>query len=182
MKSTTSLWRKIKLAILLVAIAGMLMPDSISAKTGTPASSASLRFESLSLEQGLSQSVVNVTFQDSRGYLWFGTQDGLNRYDGYHFTIFRPDPDDPFSLSDRMILDIVEDAQGGLWVGTMLGGLNRYDRLSGTFTHYLHDPNNPDSLGGNCIRALEVDRDGMLWIGGDGGWRSAGHPRVQGRR
>ena len=70
-----------------------------------------------------------MTYQDSQGYLWFGTQDGLNRYDGYHFTIFRPDPDDPSSLNDRIINSIVEDTSGNLWVGTTLGGLNRYDRL-----------------------------------------------------
>ncbi|HSB67468.1 MAG TPA: two-component regulator propeller domain-containing protein [Anaerolineales bacterium] len=128
-----------------------------------------LRFESLSLEQGLSQSVVNVTYQDSQGYLWFGTQDGLNRYDGYHFTIFRPDPDNPSSLNDRMILDLTEDAHGNLWIGTMLGGLNRYDPQTGSFTHYVHEPDNPDSLGGNCIRTLEIDQDGKLWIGSDGG-------------
>ncbi len=136
---------------------------------GTLASPVALRFETISLEQGLSQSVVTVTFQDSQGYLWFGTQDGLNRYDGYHFTVFRPDPDDPSSLSDRMILDMVEDTRGILWIGTMLGGLNRYDRQSGIFTHYQHDPGDPASVGGNCIRALEIDQDGRLWVASDGG-------------
>ena len=128
-----------------------------------------LRFTSISINQGLSQSVVTVTYQDSQGYLWFGTQDGLNRYDGYAFTIFRPDPDNPSSLSDRLINDIIEDSQGGLWVGTTLAGLNRYDRLTGNFFHLFNDPNNPDSLSGNCIRSLEMDQQGMLWIGSDGG-------------
>jgi signal transduction histidine kinase/ligand-binding sensor domain-containing protein len=172
MKSIVSLWHKFELAILLVVIAITPLPGfahGAGASSSPPAWNTALRFESLSLEQGLSQSVVNVTFQDSQGYLWFGTQDGLNRYDGYHFTIFRPDPEDPSSLSDRMILDITEDTQGGLWVATMLGGLNRYDRRNGTFTHYLHEPDNPASVSGNCIRALEVDQAGMLWVASNGG-------------
>jgi len=128
-----------------------------------------LRFVSLSIDQGLSQSVVNATYQDSLGYLWFGTQDGLNRYDGNTFMIFRPDPDNPSSLSDRMINAIVEDKQGSLWIGTVLGGLNRFDRQTGLFTQLVHEVNNPDSLGGNCIRALLIDDEGLLWIGTDGG-------------
>jgi len=128
-----------------------------------------LRFTSLSLEQGISQSVVNVIYQDSVGYLWFGTQDGLNRYDGYHFTIFRPDPDNPTALSDRYILSIIEDSHGSLWIGTVTGGLNHYDPATGLFTHYMHDLKNPNSLGGDCIRTLLIDQDGMLWIGSDGG-------------
>jgi ligand-binding sensor domain-containing protein/signal transduction histidine kinase len=172
MKSLESLSRKICLTFLLVLIA--LMPVSGNARSATTGPTpippnTPLRFSSLSLEQGLSQSVVNVTYQDSEGYLWFGTQDGLNRYDGYHFTIFRPDPDDPFSLNDRQINTIIEDTHGCLWIGTMLGGVNRYDRLTGLFTQLVHDPHDPDSLGGNSIHALLVDQMGMLWIGNDGG-------------
>ncbi len=128
-----------------------------------------LRFEALSLEQGLSQSVVNVTYQDREGYLWFGTQDGLNRYDGYQFTIFRPNPDDANSINDPSINSLIEDNDGNLWIGTRLGGLNRYDRLTGSFTNYLHDPDHPDGLAGNCVRSLLIDTEGMLWIGSDGG-------------
>ncbi len=145
-----------------ISHAASIQPDLIQPNT-------SLRFENLSLEQGLSQSVVNVTFQDSQGYLWFGTQDGLNRYDGYHFTIYRPDPDNPSSMNDRMIMDITEGPQGVLWVGTMLGGLNRLDQKGGTFSHYLNDPGDTGSLGGNCIRSLYIDQEGMLWVGSDGG-------------
>ncbi len=172
MKSLESSLRKYCLASLLVLTASMPVfgvTHGAAAEADPISPNTSLRFESLSLEQGLSQSVVIVAYQDSQGYLWFGTQDGLNRYDGYHFTILRPDPDDPASLSDRMILDITEDTQGSLWVGTMLGGLNRYDRLNGSFTHFVHDPTNPESVAGNCIRTLQIDQKGMLWIGSDGG-------------
>ena len=80
-----------------------------------------LRFDHISIEQGLSQSSVWVIFQDSRGFLWFGTEDGLNRYDGYTFKTYKPDPDVPSSLSDRWITSITEDKDGYLWIATRAG-------------------------------------------------------------
>ena len=77
-----------------------------------------LRFDRINIEQGLSQSSVKVIFQDRRGFLWFGTEDGLNRYDGYNFKIYKPDPDAINSLSDRWITSIVEAQDGYLWIGT----------------------------------------------------------------
>lgn len=172
MKSFNSLLRNfwIAFSVALIIVTPLSEVDRAAAAAPDPIPpNTSLRFETLSLEQGLSQSVVTVTYQDRDGYLWFGTQDGLNRYDGYHFTVFRPDPDDPYSLNDRMILDLTEDLQGNLWIGTMLGGLNRYDRLSGTFTHYIHDPDDPESLSEDCVRSLLVDQKGLLWVGSNGG-------------
>src|SRR5215216_2755806 len=86
-----------------------------------------LRFDHINIEQGLSQSSVQIILQDRRGFLWFGTQDGLNRYDGYEFKVYKPDPDDANSLSDRWITSIVEDKHGYLWIATRFGGVNRYD-------------------------------------------------------
>lgn len=80
-----------------------------------------LRLGSLSVEQGLSQSSVFCTLQDRRGFLWFGTEDGLNRYDGYSFRIFRPDVNDPRSISSNFILSLAEDPRGRIWVGTSGG-------------------------------------------------------------
>ena len=77
-----------------------------------------VRFEHLSIEDGLSQNAGLDIFQDSRGYLWIGTQDGLNRYDGYSFKVYKHDPDDPTSLSHNSILEIAEDSKGFLWIGT----------------------------------------------------------------
>ena len=91
-----------------------------------------IRFEKMSIEQGLSQSSVYSIYQDSRGFLWFGTEDGLNKFDGYNFTVYRHNPDDPLSLSDNTILSIFEDKSGELWVGTYGRGLNRFDRLQST--------------------------------------------------
>jgi len=118
-----------------------------------------LRFEHISIEQGLSQSSVRVIFQDSRGFLWFGTEDGLNRYDGYTFKTFKPEPSNPNSLSDGWITSIAEDQNGYLWVGTRLGGLNRYDAFSGQFVQYQHLEEQPTSLNDNHISALMVDQD-----------------------
>ncbi|MBC7879510.1 MAG: GAF domain-containing protein [Anaerolineales bacterium] len=130
--------------------------------------SQNIRFEHLSLEEGLSQSVVNVILQDRMGFLWVGTEDGLNRYDGYDFKVYKPDADDPNSLSDRWITSLAEDTQGYLWVGTRLGGLNRYDPVTGKFTRFMNNESDPQSLGNNQISALLVDEEGM-WVGTDYG-------------
>ena len=124
-----------------------------------------LRFDHISIEDGLSQSSVQVIFQDSRGFLWFGTEDGLNRYDGYSFKIYKPGPHAPHSLSDRWITSIVEDREGYLWIGTRQGGLNRYDPRTEDFLHFLHDDTNPDSLIDNHINVLYIDKNDDLWIG-----------------
>ena len=124
-----------------------------------------LRFDQISIEQGLSQSSVQVIFQDTRGFLWFGTQDGLNRYDGYTFKIYKPDPDDLNSLSDRWITSIVEDQEGYLWIATRLGGLNRYDPRTEEFVHFLHDDASSVSLIDNHINVLYIDKANNLWIG-----------------
>ena len=102
-------------------------PPRVSPRSLPQVCDCFLRFDHISIEQGLSQSSVRVIFQDSRGFMWFGTEDGLNRYDGYNFKTFKPDPDVPASLSDRYITAILEDHEGYIWIGTRLGGLNRYD-------------------------------------------------------
>ncbi len=140
-------------------------PSRVSAEDLPKICNCVLRFDRISIEQGLSQSSVMVIFQDSRGFLWFGTEDGLNRYDGYSFKIFKPDPDVPTSLSDRWITSIVEDQNGYLWVGTRQGGLNRFDPQTEQFKRYLHDASNASSLSHNRINTLLVDRDNNLWVG-----------------
>src|SRR5512132_4171288 len=118
-----------------------------------------LRFDHISIEQGLSQSSVRVVLQDSRCFMWFGTEDGLNRYDGYTFKTFKPDPDVSSSLSDRWINAILEDRDGFIWVATGQGGLNRYDAKTETFTRYLHNEKDSLSLSDNHVNVLFVDKD-----------------------
>ena len=129
----------------------------------------SIKFEQISLEQGLSQSVVLSILQDSRGFLWFGTQDGLSRYDGYEFVIYKHDPEHENSLSDNFISVIVEDDRGYLWIGTNSGGLNRFDPVTGQFNHYIHDSDDPNSLSANSVQVVYSDQDGRLWVGTTGG-------------
>jgi len=126
-------------------------------------------FARLSMEDGLSQSAVNVILQDSKGFMWFGTQEGLNRYDGYGFKAFLNDPENPASLSHDVIHSLVEDSSGTLWIGTDGGGLNRFDAATGTFTRFVNDPSDPASLSSNRARIVYEDSSGTLWVGTDGG-------------
>ncbi|MYM31112.1 GAF domain-containing protein [Duganella sp. CY15W] len=95
-----------------------------------------LRFEHLGVEQGLTQESVTSVLQDNHGYMWFGTQAGLNRYDGYRVTNFKNDPALAHSLQDNYVQALYEDATGQLWVGNK-GGLDRYDPVLQGFTHVL---------------------------------------------
>ena len=127
------------------------------------------RFQRLGPEDGLSQVSINAIVQDSRGFMWFGTQDGLNRYDGASFRVYKPDLDNPNSLSYQFITALAADPAGGVWVGTNSGGLNYFDPQTGGFVHYLPDKNDPGSLRSSGVTALAVDRAGRLWVGGDQG-------------
>lgn len=126
-----------------------------------------IRFDHLGTADGLSQSNVKCILQDSRGFMWFGTRDGLNRYDGYKFTVYKNDPENVNSLSNDFISDIIEDKKGNIWIGTVGGGLNRYDFKKNRFTRYKNDPKDLNSISSNLITCLAKDRSGNLWIGTD---------------
>ncbi len=131
----------------------------------TYAQKENLKFDHLDINKGLSQNNVLCVLEDSRGFMWFGTRDGLNRYDGYKFTIYRNDAQNPYSLSNNFIKNIIEDSKGNIWVATDGGGLNRYDREKDRFTHLRHDANNVNSISSDMISCLAKDHDGNLWIG-----------------
>ncbi|MFN2189021.1 MAG: two-component regulator propeller domain-containing protein, partial [Candidatus Promineifilaceae bacterium] len=132
-------------------------------------STDSINFEHISIEEGLSQSSVHAILQDRDGFMWFGTLDGLNRFDGSEINIYKHDPDDPSSISDNMITSLFEDDEGVLWIGTSAGGLNRYDRDNESFSSYRHDPQSANSLSSSSILSISEDSKGDLWIGTDGG-------------
>jgi ligand-binding sensor domain-containing protein/serine/threonine protein kinase len=137
----------------------------LALSVGVKAQHSDVKFERLSLEQGLSQTNVKCIVQDRQGFMWFGTEDGLNRYDGYSFTAYKYRLQDATSLSNSSITSLYEDKSGTLWIGTLGGGLNRYDPRSQTFTAYLNDPNNPSSISSNEVHAICEDQSGTLWIG-----------------
>ena len=126
-------------------------------------------FEHISVEDGLSASTVQCIFQDSRGFLWVGAEDGLNKYDGYDFKIYKREPNNADSLSNNSIRTILEDRSGILWFGTFGGGINRFDPATETFTHYRQDPANPNSLSNNDVLSMVEDSPGVFWIGTLGG-------------
>ncbi len=131
--------------------------------------SSGLRFISLSTEDGLSNNTVTCILQDSQGFMWFGTEDGLNRYDGYSFTIYRHSPIEANGLINNNISCLIQDKNGIIWIGTKGGGLNRYDPRTDPFSFFLHDPDDSSSLCNNEILSMYEDRSGQLWIGTDGG-------------
>jgi ligand-binding sensor domain-containing protein len=133
--------------------------------------SQDLIFDHLSVDDGLSNNVIWSILQDTRGFMWFGTDDGLNKYDGYRFTVYRHHPDDSLSISDNNVRVLHESHHGGkhvLWIGTS-SGLNRLDLETEQFTHFKNDPTDPQSLSHNWVVSIYEDSFGELWIGTDGG-------------
>lgn len=127
-----------------------------------------VKFSNISIEDGLSQSSVYSVFQDEYGFIWFGTEDGLNRYNGYDFTVYRNDPTNPNSLSSNWVYHITQDKEGNIWVATD-GGVNKYDAESDNFTQYLTDPDDPESLSDTWNYYVYSGHYDYIWVGSDGG-------------
>ena len=135
---------------------------------GAPATGQShrIRFDHLDLTDGLSQMSGNAVLQDSRGFIWIGTEDGLNRFDGYHFEVFRHDPDDPASIPDNYIRRLFEDANGRLWIlFNQPGVMALFDFEAERFERLQHDPNDPGTLPLSFITSGVPADDGSYWIG-----------------
>ena len=123
------------------------------------------RFEQVSVEQGLSNYAVTKIVQDQQGFLWFGTEDGLNKYDGYEFTVYKPDAADSNSLPGRFVQALYADRAGNVWVAAGGDGLRWYNPDTDKFDRFKHDPHNPESLAGKNVYAIFEDHQGELWIG-----------------
>jgi PAS domain S-box-containing protein len=138
------------------------------------AASVSRRFQNdfvhLSVAEGMSQGSGMSILQDRLGFIWIMTEDGLDRYDGYRFRVYRSS-DDPTSLSDVQGSIVFEDSQGVLWIGTN-GGLSRYNRETDNFTRFHSDPNNPQTLSSDMVLSICESRTGLLWIGTNDGLNS----------
>ena len=174
-----AIMKSILSALCLAALAGLLVPLRTQATaldvqavpglaaSGGPSAAASLRTQTLptspgihfgriTTQDGLSHNTVTSILQDRQGFMWFGTEDGLNRYDGYTFTVYRHDPDDPHSLRDDSIMTLYEDRAGVLWIGTQTGWLEQLDKERGQFSH--HQFSGP-------VLSMYQDRTGKFWVG-----------------
>lgn len=124
-----------------------------------------ISFQHLSLDQGLSQVSVYSIVQDQGGFMWFGTEDGLNRYDGYATTVYYHNPSDSNSLSESTPISLLSDRQGNLWIGTYSAGLNLFDPRHSRFVRFTHDPRDSTTISHNRIFAMYEDTRGNFWIG-----------------
>lgn len=116
-----------------------------------------LKFKQLSTNEGLSQSHVSAIIKDNRGFMWFGTEDGLDKYDGYKFTHYKHNQNDKTSIIDNYVLAIMEDGAGNLWVGTD-SGLDKFDRATNTFIHYSNKFR-------FSVRSIFLDSKKRMWLG-----------------
>lgn len=136
-----------------------------------------LKFVHLGTREGLSHSNTICMLQDSRGFMWFGTRDGLNKYDGYSFTVYKSNIADKNSLSGNIIMDIKEDDDGSLWIATWGGGLSKFDRESEKFIQYKHDQLRVNTISSNLVNSIVIDGDGILWMGTEGGGLDSFDPK-----
>lgn len=154
--------------ILVLAMIGLFLfnPAASSFAQSQPAVQfdQNVRFERISVEDGLPHATVLSALQDQDGFMWFATADGLARFDGIHFTVFRKQAGQN-SLSNNNTFSLIQTRDGLIWIGTDPGGLNVYDPQTGQFSLFLHDPDDPQSIADNSIWSLLEDREGNVWAG-----------------
>jgi diguanylate cyclase (GGDEF)-like protein len=124
-----------------------------------------MRFDHLTLDNGLSQSSVIAIEQDSAGFMWFGTENGLNRFNGYDVEHLRRERGNPDALRSDFVYALAEADDGGLWIGTNGGGLAYLHASSDRVSTWSHDENDATGIAGDIVRAMLLDSDGKLWLG-----------------
>lgn len=137
---------------------------------------AYVKFDHIPTSAGLSHGNVISSLQDSKGFMWFGTRDGLNKYDGYHFTVYKNDPENPNTIAHNTVMDLAEDKSGKIWIATGGAGLDCFDPSTDTFTHY---PQQANGLNESYVNCLFIDREGMLWLGTEGGGLNKFDPQTK---
>jgi len=123
-----------------------------------------LSFDLYSQEHGLSNNQIHCVLQDKKGWVWIGTSQGVCRFDGYRFTVFKNDPDDSTSLKGNLVRTIFEDHLGQLWIGTENGGLNRFDREKERFQQLFYQGDQAP-LRNVSVASIQEDSLGNLWVG-----------------
>ncbi|WP_294386271.1 sensor histidine kinase [uncultured Clostridium sp.] len=124
--------------------------------------SYNINFKSITIDDGLSQSLAEYIYQDSLGYIWIGTNDGLNRYNGNEFKVYKNIKNNDNSISNNMISSLVEDSDKNLWIGTD-GGLNKMNLLTGDITRYLVSDEDK-TYSNTVVDELLIDSKGRLWV------------------
>jgi ligand-binding sensor domain-containing protein/signal transduction histidine kinase len=122
-----------------------------------------VRFAHLTTNDGLSQGYVTAILQDRKGFMWFATRDGLNRYDGGAFVVYKNNPSDPNSLSSNFIQDLLQDDHGYLWIATNTG-VNKFDPATGRCTRYLHNSKDPNSISSSYVTSIARDDQDNFWF------------------
>jgi len=150
--------------VILICIIGISSTVSVFSQEPGNIKFHRLASENIKLERGLSQNWVYSILQDRYGYMWFGTWDGLNRYDGYNFVTYNTKD----GLSDHAIYTLLEDDEGIIWIGTDKG-FNRFDRKTNTFKKYLHNADSTNGLINNKVNIIIQTKDGTIWLGTGGG-------------
>ena len=147
----------------------VILAGVLAASAGSPADDARLYttpyFQTLGVAAGMPSSRIYKTVQDRDGYLWFGTQDGLARYDGVGFRVYRHDPKDPDSLGGNAVTALFVDRDNRIWCGGEESGLNMLDAGRKRFAHYRHDAHDPASLGADDVWTITQDESGAIWTG-----------------
>lgn len=132
--------------------------------------------QSFSGTDGLSSNAVNWIIQDSQGFIWFATEDGLNRFDGYSFKVYQNKRGDKNSLSGNFIWHISQDRKGNLWIATDAGGLNKFDPVTEKFERFIHNPDSSNSIGSGPVTYTLEDSEEKIWVGTWGGGLSIYDP------
>jgi ligand-binding sensor domain-containing protein/signal transduction histidine kinase len=130
-----------------------------------------IKFNHITTDDGLANGNVRSIIQDHQGFFWFGTEDGLQRYDGYSLVDYRHDAEDSLSISSNFVLRLFEDSKQNLWIGSLDAGLCWYNRKENNFRCFKNIPGDPSSLMNNLVRVITESSDGKLYIGlRDGGF------------
>lgn len=149
-----------RFVFLIVFLLGSLFPPEVIGQN--------IRFKHLTTNDGLSQNAILSMVQDKDGYLWFGTKDGLNKYDGYQFTVFQNEPGNATSISSNYITELFTDSSGKIWIGTDHGIVNCYSKATNTFQRIALPMAQSQSKNNREISSITQDVSGAIWIGTNG--------------